>query len=46
MADQSAACIETALTGQVFEDARIVLELSGRFEALGTEALRALKASA
>ena len=36
----SAAYIETALTGQVFEDANIVLELSARFDALRTEALR------
>lgn len=35
-----AAYIETALTGQVFEDARVVLELSARFDALRTEALR------
>jgi transcriptional regulator with XRE-family HTH domain len=35
-----AAYIETALTGQVFEDTRVVLELSARFEALRTEALR------
>jgi Domain of unknown function (DUF5753) len=35
-----AVYIETALTGQVFEDARVVLELSARFEALRTEALR------
>jgi hypothetical protein len=36
----SAAYIETALTGQVFEDTKIVLELSARFDALRTEALR------
>jgi transcriptional regulator with XRE-family HTH domain len=36
----SAAYIETALTGQVFEDSRVILELSGRFDALRTEALR------
>jgi len=36
----SAAYLETALTGQVFEDARVVLELSARFDALRTEALR------
>jgi hypothetical protein len=35
-----AAYIETALTGQVFEDTKIVLELSARFDALRTEALR------
>ena len=42
----SAAYIETALTGQVFEDSTVVLELSARFDALRTEALRAPKASA
>jgi transcriptional regulator with XRE-family HTH domain len=36
----SAAYIETALTGQVFEDIKVVLELSARFDALRTEALR------
>ena len=36
----AAAYIETALTGQVFEDAKVVLELSARFDALRTEALR------
>jgi hypothetical protein len=36
----SAAYIETALTGQVFEDATVVLNLSARFDALRTEALR------
>jgi transcriptional regulator with XRE-family HTH domain len=36
----SAAYIETALTGQVFEDVKVVLELSARFDALRTEALR------
>ena len=36
----SAAYIETALTGQVFEDSKVVLELSARFDALRTEALR------
>jgi transcriptional regulator with XRE-family HTH domain len=36
----SAAYIETALTGQVFEDSRVILELAGRFDALRTEALR------
>ena len=36
----SAAYIETALTGQVFEDPTVVLELSARFDALRTEALR------
>ena len=36
----AAACIETALTGQVFEDAKVVLELSARSDALRTEALR------
>jgi hypothetical protein len=36
----SAAYIETALTGQVFEDAAVILELSARFDALRTEALR------
>lgn len=36
----AAAYIETALTGQVFEDPSVVLELSARFEALRTEALR------
>ena len=36
----SAAYIETALTGQVFEDPKVVLELSARFDALRTEALR------
>jgi transcriptional regulator with XRE-family HTH domain len=36
----SAAYIETALTGQVFEDAAVVLEMSARFDALRTEALR------
>ena len=35
-----AAYIETALTGQVFEDINVVLELSARFDALRTEALR------
>jgi transcriptional regulator with XRE-family HTH domain len=35
-----AAYIETALTGQVFEDIKIALELSARFDALRTEALR------
>jgi transcriptional regulator with XRE-family HTH domain len=35
-----AAYIETALAGQVFEDIKIVLELSARFDALRTEALR------
>jgi hypothetical protein len=35
-----ATYIETALNGQVFEDTRVVLELSARFEALRTEALR------
>ena len=36
----AAAYIETALTGQVFEDAKVVLELSAWFDALRTEALR------
>jgi DNA-binding XRE family transcriptional regulator len=36
----TAAYIETALTGQVFEDADAVLELATRFDALRTEALR------
>jgi hypothetical protein len=36
----AAAYIETALTGQVFEDAKVVLELSAGFDALRTEALR------
>jgi DNA-binding XRE family transcriptional regulator len=36
----SAAYIETALTGQVFEDIKVTLELSARFDALRTEALR------
>jgi hypothetical protein len=36
----SAAYLETALAGQVFEDAQVVLELSARFDALRTEALR------
>jgi Domain of unknown function (DUF5753)/Helix-turn-helix domain len=36
----SAAYIETALTGQVFEDIKVVLELSARFDVLRTEALR------
>ncbi len=35
-----AAYLETALSGQVFEDAQVVLELSTRFDALRTEALR------
>jgi hypothetical protein len=35
-----AAYIETALTGQVFEDIHVILELSARFDALRTEALR------
>jgi transcriptional regulator with XRE-family HTH domain len=35
-----AAYIETALTGQVFEDAEAVRELATRFDALRTEALR------
>ena len=39
-ANGSAAYIETALTGQVFEDPAVILELSGRFDALRTEALR------
>ena len=39
-ANGSAAYIETALTGQVFEDPVVILELSGRFDALRTEALR------
>ena len=39
-ANGSAAYIETALTGQVFEDPAVILELSGRFNALRTEALR------
>lgn len=39
-ANGSAAYIETALTGQVFEDTRVVLELAARFDALRTEALR------
>jgi transcriptional regulator with XRE-family HTH domain len=39
-ANRSAAYIETALTGQVFEDARVVLELAARLDALRTEALR------
>jgi hypothetical protein len=34
------AYIETALAGQVFEDIKIALELSARFDALRTEALR------
>src|SRR4029079_16830708 len=38
--NESAAYIETALTGQVFEDPTVVLELSARFDALRTEALR------
>jgi transcriptional regulator with XRE-family HTH domain len=36
----AAAYIETALAGQVFEDIKVVLELSARFDALRTEALR------
>lgn len=36
----SAAYIETALTGQVFEGIKVVLELSARFDVLRTEALR------
>jgi Domain of unknown function (DUF5753) len=36
----AAAYIETALTGQVFEDDDAVRELSTRFDALRTEALR------
>ena len=36
----SAAYIETALGGQVFEDAQAVRDLSARFDALRTEALR------
>ena len=36
----AAAYIETALTGQVFEDADVVRELTTRFDALRTEALR------
>ena len=36
----AAAYIETALTGQVFEDADAVRELATRFDALRTEALR------
>jgi transcriptional regulator with XRE-family HTH domain len=36
----SATYIETALAGQVFEDIQVVLELSARFDALRTEALR------
>jgi transcriptional regulator with XRE-family HTH domain len=36
----AAAYIETALTGQVFEDAEAVRELATRFDALRTEALR------
>jgi hypothetical protein len=39
-ADGAAAYIETALTGQVFEDAQAVRELATRFDALRTEALR------
>lgn len=39
-ADSAAAYIETALTGQVFEDAQAVRELTTRFDALRTEALR------
>ena len=39
-ANGSAAYIETAVAGQVFEDSRVILELSGRFDALRTEALR------
>jgi hypothetical protein len=35
-----AAYIETALGGQVFEDAKAVRSLSVRFDALRTEALR------
>jgi transcriptional regulator with XRE-family HTH domain len=35
-----AAYIETALTGQVFEDINVILDLSARFDALRTEALR------
>lgn len=35
-----AAYLETALSGQVFEDTQVVLELSARFDALRTEALR------
>jgi transcriptional regulator with XRE-family HTH domain len=36
----AAAYIETALTGQVFEDVQAVRELATRFDALRTEALR------
>jgi transcriptional regulator with XRE-family HTH domain len=39
-AEGAAAYIETALTGQVFEDAQAVRELATRFDALRTEALR------
>jgi transcriptional regulator with XRE-family HTH domain len=39
-AQGAAAYIETALTGQVFEDADAVRELATRFDALRTEALR------
>jgi hypothetical protein len=39
-AKRSAAYIETALGGQVFEDAQAVRTLSTRFDALRTEALR------
>ena len=39
-AKDAAAYIETALTGQVFEDADAVRELATRFDALRTEALR------
>jgi hypothetical protein len=39
-AKSAAAYIETALTGQVFEDADAVRELATRFDALRTEALR------
>jgi transcriptional regulator with XRE-family HTH domain len=40
MVKGSAAYIETALAGQVYEDPEIVLDLSARFDALRTEALR------
>ena len=39
-ATRSAAYIETALGGQVFEDAKAVRTLSVRFDALRTEAMR------
>jgi hypothetical protein len=43
---RSAAYIETALGGQVFEDPQAVRTLSTRFDALRTEAMRGTEASA